>query len=157
METRIIISKKEYDHLTDIEKNFDAKIAQAEEVFKKGLEEAVMGNLVKVLWTNDQHSASIIGCDLSDEGFNKFIPREAADKIDATSRTLSYNRNEVLKGNSTQGNSEMVEDHKEKYTKSFGLYKRIIRKQKRAICNLWWAFGMMFVAWLAQLIVYIMK
>ena len=133
METKgIIISQKEYERLNELEKNFDNKVKENKEVFKKGLEDAIKGNLVKILWVNDKYYAEMMGCDLSEDGVYNFIRKEDADMLASTNSKLSYDRNEVLK--------------------DFVLYQEVILKQKKAIRNLWWAFGIMFVAWLAQLI-----
>ena len=135
METKgIIISKKDYERLTELEKNFDNKVKENRESFKKVLEDAIKGNLVKFLWVNDKRYAEIMGCDLSEDGIDKFISKEIADMLDKTSN-VSYNHNKA----------------------KYGFYQEIIDKQKIVIRNLWLAFGFMFVAWMVQLIVYIMK
>jgi len=153
METKgIIISKEDYERLTDVEKNFNDKVKENKESFKKGLEDAIKGNLVKVLWINDKYYADLMGCDLSDEGIDKFIRREDADFVDNVSANWSYDRD------------KLVNEHKDKRTtqeqiNKFGdAYKeQIIANQKKSIRNLWWAFAIMSMAWLVQLIAYIMK
>lgn len=153
METKgIIVSKEDYEHLTDIEKNFDNKVKENKESFKKGLEGAIKGNLVKVLWINDKYYADLMGCDLSDEGIDKFISRKDADFVDNVSANGSYDRD------------KLVNEHKDKRTPQEQIngwgdaYKeQIIANQKKAIRNLWWAFAIMSMAWLIQLIAYIIK
>ena len=153
METKgIIINKKDYERLTELEKNFDNKVKENKESFKKGLENAIKGNLVKILWIKDKYYAEIMGCDLSDEGIDKFIRREDADFVDNVSANGSYDRD------------KLVNEHKDKRSpqeqinKCGDAYKeQIIASQKKSIRNLWWAFGIMFVAWVVQLIAYIMK
>lgn len=136
METKgIIISQKEYERLTDLEKNFNDKVKENKETFKKGLEDAIKGNLVKLLWVKDKCYAEIMGCDLSEDGVCNFIRKEDADMLDSTNSKVSYNRNNVLKDNA----------------------KEVIVNQKKYIRNLWWAFIIMSMAWLVQLIAYIMK
>lgn len=136
METKgIIISQKEYERLTELEKNFDNRIKENKETFKKGLEDAIKGNLVKLLWIKDKYYAEIMGCDLSEEGVCKFISKEDADMLASVNSKVSYDRNNVLKDNA----------------------KEVIVNQKKSIRNPWWAFVIMFVAWLIQLIAYIMK
>ena len=137
----IIISKEDYERLTDIEKNFDNKVKENKESFKKGLEDAIKGNLVKVLWINDKYYADLMGCDLSDEGIDKFTRREDADFVDSVSANESYDRD------------KLVNEHKDKRTPQ----EQIIANQKKTIRNLWLAFGIMFAAWVAQLIAYIIK
>ena len=136
METKgIIISQKEYERLTDLEKNFNDKVKENKETFKKGLEDAIKGNLVKLLWVKDKCYAEIMGCDLSEDGVCNFIRKEDADMLDSTNSKVSYNRNNVLKDNA----------------------KEVIVNQKKYIRNLWWAFIIMFMSWLVLLIAYIMK
>lgn len=136
METKgIIISQKEYERLTDLEKNFNDKVKENKETFKKGLEDAIKGNLVKLLWVKDKCYAEIMGCDLSEDGVCNFIRKEYADMLDSTNSKVSYNRNNVLKDNA----------------------KEVIVNQKKYIRNLWWAFIIMFMSWLVLLIAYIMK
>lgn len=136
METKgIIISKEEYERLTDLEKNFNDKVKENKETFKKWLEDAIKGNLVKLLWVKDKCYAEIMGCDLSEDGVCNFIRKEDADMLDSTNSKVSYNRNNVLKDNA----------------------KEVIVNQKKSIRNLWWAFAIMSMAWLVQLIAYIMK
>ena len=136
METKgIIISKEDYERLKELEKNFDNKVKENKESFKKGLEDAIKGNLVKLLWVKDKCYAEIMGCDLSEDGVCSFIRKEDADMLDSTNSKVSYNRNNVLKDNA----------------------KEVIVNQKKSIRNLWLAFGIMFVAWVAQLIAFIMK
>lgn len=148
----IIISKKDYERLTELEKNFDNKVKENKEWFKKGLEDAIKGNLVKVLWINDKYYADLMGCDLSDEGIDKFISRKDADFVDNASVNGSYDRD------------KLVNEHKDKRSpqeqinKCGDVYKeQIIATSKRTICKLWWALGIMFVAWLLLLIAYMMK
>ena len=153
METKgIIISQKEYERLTELEKNFDNKVKENKESFKKGLENAIKGNLVKILWVKDKYYAEIMGCDLSDEGIDKFIRREDADFVDNVSANGSYDKD------------KLVNEHKDKRSQQEQINKcedahkeQIIANQKKSICNMWWAFGIMFVAWVVQLIAYIMK
>lgn len=145
----IIISQEEFDRLTDIEKNFDKKVEENRESFKKGLEDAIKGNLVKILWTNDKRYADIMGSDLSDEGIDKFIRREDADFLDKLPSRESYDREKLIKSKAKEDNSKRIADHKA----AFGLYQEIITKQKQTIRNLWWAFGIMFVALVIELIV----
>ena len=136
METKgIIISQKEYERLTDLEKNFNDKVKENKETFKKGLEDAIKGNLVKLLWVKDKCYAEIMGCDLSEDGVCNFIRKEDADMLDSTNSKVSYNRNNVLKDNA----------------------KEVIVNQKKYIRNMWWAFIIMFMSWLVLLIAYIMK
>ncbi len=136
METKgIIISKEDYDRLIDIENNFNDKVKENKETFKKGLEDAVKGNLVKLLWVKDKCYAEIMGCDLSEDGVCNFIRKEDADMLASTNSKVSYNRNNVLKDNA----------------------KEVIVNQKKYIRNLWWAFIIMFMSWLVLLIAYIMK
>ena len=154
METKgIIISQKDYERLTELEKNFNDKVKENKEAFKKGLEDAIKGNLVKLLWINDKCYAEIMGCDLSEEGVFKFISKEDADMLASVNSKVSYDRNEVLKDNVKKENANRIKAHKA----AFGLYREFISNQKKVIRNLWWAFGIMFVAWLVQLIMYIMK
>lgn len=154
METKgIIISQKDYERLTELEKNFDDKVKENRETFKKGLEDAIKGNLVKLLWVKDKGYAEIMGCDLSEEGVCNFIRKEDADMLASVRSEASYDRNDVLKDNAKEGNANRVKDHKS----SFGLYQEVISNQKKVIRNLWWAFGIMFVSWLVQLILYIAK
>jgi len=137
METKgIIISQKDYERLTELEKNFSDKVKENEETFKKGLEDAIKGNLVKILWVNDPYYAKIKGCDLTDNGICSFISRKDADFIDRVSSNESYDREKLIK-RATQ--------------------KVSIEMQKRTTRNLWWAFVIMFTAWLVQLILYIAK
>lgn len=153
METKgIIISQKDYERLKELEKNFDNKVEENKESFKKGLEDAIKGNLVKVLWINDKYYADVMGCDLSDEGIDKFISRKDADFVDNASVNGSYDRD------------KLVNEHKDKRTPQELIngwedaYKeQIIANQKKTIRNLWLAFGIMFAAWVAQLIAYIIK
>lgn len=153
METKgIIISKEDYERLKELEKNFDNKVEENKESFKKGLEDAIKGNLVKVLWINDKYYADLMGCDLSDEGIDKFIRREDADFVDSVSANKSYDPEKLIKKNGAK-----VQKEQSSTKKAIGLYREIIETQKRTIRNLWWAFGIMFVAWLLQLIAYIMK
>ena len=136
METKgIIISKEDYDRLIDIENNFNDKVKENKETFKKGLEDAVKGNLVKLLWVKDKCYAEIMGCDLSEDGVCNFIRKEDADMLASTNSKVSYNRNNVLKDNA----------------------KEVIVNQKKSIRNPWWAFIIMFMSWLVLLIAYIMK
>ena len=136
METKgIIISQKEYERLTDLEKNFNDKVKENKETFKKGLEDAIKGNLVKLLWVNDKYCADMMGCDLSEDGVCNFIRKEDADMLASTNSKVSYNRNNVLKDNA----------------------KEVIVNQKKSIRNPWWAFVIMFMSWLVLLIAYIMK
>lgn len=153
METKgIIISQKDYERLTELEKNFNDKIKENKEEFKKGLEDAIKGNLVKILWINDPYYAKLKGCDLTDDGICSFISREDADFVDSVSLNESYDREKLIK-RATEKSSKRIADHK----KAFGIYQEIIETQKRTIRNLGWAFGIMFVAWLVQLILYIAK
>lgn len=153
METKgIIISQKDYERLTELEKNFNDKVKENKESFKKGLEDAIKGNLVKILWIKDKYYAGIMGCDLSEEGIDKFIRREDADFVDNVSANWSYDRD------------KLVNEHKDKKTPQELIngwedaYKeQIIANQKKTIRNLWLAFGIMFAAWVAQLIAYIIK
>ena len=98
METKgIIISKEDYERLTEIEKNFNDKVKENEEMFKKGLEDAIKGNLVKILWVNDPNYAKLKGCDLTDDGIFSFIRREDADFVDCFSSNESYDREKLIK------------------------------------------------------------
>lgn len=154
METKgIIISQKDYERLTELEKNFNDKVKENKETFKKGLEDAIKGNLVKMLWVNDKDYAEIIGCDLSEDGVCKFISKEDADMQTSLSSKVSYDRNDVLKGIAKKENAKKIKDHKA----AFWLYQEAIADQKKIIRNQWWAFVIMFTAWLLQLIAYIMK
>lgn len=159
METKgIIISQKDYERLTDIEKNFNDKVEENKKTFKKGLEDSIKGNLVKILWVKDKDYAEIMGCDLSEDGVCKFIRKEDADMLASTNSKASYDRNEVLKDNSNKENSNKENAKRIKdYKAAFGLYQKVISNQKEVIRNLGWAFGIMFVAWLVQLILYIVK
>lgn len=141
METKgIIISQKEYERLTELEKNFDDKVKKNKESFKKGLEDAIKGNLVKLLWIKDKCYADIMGCDLSEEGICKFISKEDADMLALYSKVskVSYDRDNVLKDNEE-------------------LYQEVIADQRKTIRYLWWAFAIMSMTWLVQLIAYAMK
>lgn len=154
METKgIIISQKEYERLTELEKNFNDKVKENKESFKKGLEDAIKGNLVKILWVNDKYYAEIMGCDLSEEGVFKFISKEDADRLASVNSKVSYYRNDVIKDYAKKENANRIEDHKF----AFGLYRDVISNKKKVICKLWLALGIMFVAWLLLLIAYIMK
>ena len=154
METKgIIISQQEYERLTELEKSFNDKVKENKESFKKGLEDAIKGNLVKFLWVKDKYYAEIMGCDLSEDGVCKFISKEDADTLASANSKVSYDRNDVLNDNAKKENAKRIKDHKA----AFGLYQKVIADQKKVIHNLWWALGSMFVAWLAQLIAYIMK
>ena len=138
METKgIIISKKDYERLTEIEKNFNDKVKEKEEMFKKGLEDAIKGDLVKILWVNDPNFAKLKGCDLTDDGICSFVRREDADFVDCFSINESYDREKLIK-RATQKSSKRIAD-------------QIIETQKRTIRNLWLAFGIMFVTWLTTL------
>lgn len=153
METKgIIISQKDYERLTELEKNFDDKVKESKEKFKKGLEDAIKGNLVKILWVKDKCYAEIMGCDLSEDGICKFISREDADMQVSVNSKMSYDRN-CLKDNAKEENAKRIKDYKA----AFGLYQEVISNQKKNIRNLWWAFGIMFVAWMVQLILYMAK
>lgn len=154
METKgIIISQKEYERLTELEKNFNDKVKENKETFKKGLEDAIKGNLVKLLWVKDKDYAKMMGCDLSEDGVCKFISKEDADMITSLSSEVSYDRNDVKKGDAKKENAKRIKDHKA----AFWLYQEAIADQKKIIRNQWWAFVIMFTAWLLQLIAYIMK
>lgn len=154
METKgIIISQKEYERLTELEKNFNDKVKENKDTFKKGLEDAIKGNIVKLLWVKDKCYAEIMGCDLSEDGVCNFIRKEDADMLASVRSEASYDRNDVLKDNAKKENAKRVKDHKA----AFGLYQEVISNQKKVIRNLWWAFGIMFVSWLVQLILYIAK
>lgn len=154
METKgIIISKEDYDRLIDLEKNFNDKVKENKESFKKGLEDAIKGNLVKILWVNDKYCADLMGCDLSEEGVCKFISKEDAEMLASVNSKVSYNRNDVLNDNAKKENAKRIKDHKA----AFGLYQEVIAEQKKSIRKLRWAFFIMFVAWLIQLIAYIIK
>ena len=147
METKgIIISQKEYERLTEREKNFDDKVKENKESFKKGLEDAIKGNLVKLLWVKDKGYAEIMGCDLSEEGVCKFISKEDADMLASVNSKVSYDRDNVLKDN-----AKIIKDRKAV------LYQEIIADQRKTIRYLWWAFAIMSMTWLVQLIVYAMK
>jgi hemerythrin-like domain-containing protein len=154
METKgIIISKEDYERLIDLEKNFNDKVKENKESFKKGLEDAIKGNLIKILWINDKYCADLMGCDLSEEGVCKFISKEDADMLASVNSKVSYDRNDVLNDNAKKENAKRIKDHKA----AFGLYQEVIADQKKSIRKLRWAFVIMFVAWLIQLIAYIMK
>ena len=136
METKgIIISQKDYERLTDIEKNFDAKVEENKAGFAKLLKKAIKGNLVKILWVNDQEYAEIVGGGLTDDEITKFASRESADLIDSHSQLMSYDREKLI-NRPTQ---------------------KIIETQKCTIRNLWWSFGLTFVAWIIMSIAYITK
>lgn len=136
METKgIIISQKDYERLTDIEKNFDAKVEENKAKFAKCLKKAIKGDLVKILWINDKFYADLKGCDLTDEGIDYFIRREDADFIDSISSNESYDREKLI-NRPTQ---------------------KIIETQKLTIRNLWWSFGLTFAAWIIMSIAYITK
>lgn len=135
METKgIIISQKDYERLTELEKNFDDKVKENKESFKKGLEDAIKGNLVKLLWVKDKGYADIMGCDLSEDGIYKFISKEDADMLASVNSEVSYDRDNVLKD-----------------------YAKKLKDHKKTIRYLWWAFAIMSMTWLIQLIVYAMK
>lgn len=159
METKgIIISQQEYERLTDLEKNFNDKVKENKETFKKGLEDAIKGNLVKLLWIKDKSYAEIMGCDLSEEGVYKFISKEDADMLASVNSKVSYDRNDVLKDNAKEDdakkeNAKRIKDHKA----AFGLYQEVIADEKKSVRNLWCVSVIMFVAWLVQLILYITK
>lgn len=139
METKgIIISKEDYDRLIGLEKNFDEKVKEYRECFRQGLDNLIKQNLVKILWVNDEYYAKIMGCDLSEDGVSKFISKEDADFLASVNSKVSYDRNEFLKDNGKR-------------------IKEVTSNQKKVIRNLWWAFGIMFAAWLVQLILYIAK
>lgn len=136
METKgIIISQKDYKRLTDIEKNFDAKVEENKAKFAKLLKKAIKGNLVKILWVNDQEYAEIVGGGLTDDEITEFASRESADLIDSHSPLMSYDREKLI-NRPTQ---------------------KIIETQKLTIRNLWWSFGLTFVAWIIMSIAYITK
>ena len=136
METKgIIISQKDYERLTELEKIFIDKVKENKETFKKGLEDAIKGNLVKLLWVKDKCYAEIMGCDLSEDGVCKFISKEDADMLASVSSNVSYDHNNVLKDNA----------------------KEVVVNQKKSIRNPWWAFVIMAMAWLVLLIAYITK
>lgn len=144
METKgIIISQKDYERLTELEKNFDDKVKENKESFKRGLEDAIKGNLVKLLWVKDKCYADIMGCDLSEEGICKFISKEDADMLASVNSKVSYDRDNVLKDN-----EEKVKDHKA----TFELYQEVIADQKKTIRYLWLAFVIMSLTWLVRLI-----
>ena len=56
------------------------------------MEDAIKGNLVKILWVNDPYYAKIKSCDLTDDGICSFISREDADFVDCVSSNESYDR-----------------------------------------------------------------
>lgn len=144
METKgIIISQKDYERLTELEKNFDDKVKENKESFKRGLEDAIKGNLVKLLWVKDKCYADIMGCDLSEEGICKFISKEDADMLASVNSKVSYDRDNVLKDN-----EEKIKDHKA----TFELYQEVIADQKKTIRYLWLAFVIMSLTWLVRLI-----
>lgn len=153
METKgIIISQKEYERLTELEKNFNDKVKENKESFKKGLEYAIKGNLVKVLWINDKYYADLMGCDLSDEGIDKFIRREDADFVDSVSENKSYDRDKLVNERKDKRiPQELINEWEDAYK------EQIIVTAKRTIRNLWLALGIMFVALVVQLIAYITK
>lgn len=149
----IIISKEDYERLKELEKNFDNKVKENKESFKKGLEDAIKGNLVKLLWVKDKYYAEIMGCDLSEDGVCKFISKEDADMLTSTNSKVSYDRNNVLKDYAKKENAKRIKDHKA----AFGLYQEVIADQRKTIRYLWWAFAIMSMTWLVQLIAYIIK
>ena len=153
METKgIIISQKEYERLTELEKNFDNRIKENKETFKKGLEDAIKGNLVKVLWINDKYYADLMGCDLSNEGIDKFIRREDADFVDSVSANGYYDRDKLVNEHKDKRvPQELINECEDAYK------KQIVVTAKRTIRNLWLTLGIMFVAWVVQLIAYITK
>lgn len=153
METKgIIISQKEYERLTELEKNFNDKVKENKESFKKGLEYAIKGNLVKVLWINDKYYADLMGCDLSDEGIDKFIRRADADFVDSVSENKSYDRDKLVNERKDKRiPQELINEWEDAYK------EQIIVTAKRTIRNLWLAWGIMFVALVVQLIAYITK
>lgn len=164
METKgIIISQKDYERLTELEKNFNDKVKENKEAFKKGLEDAIKGNLVKILWIKDKRYADIIGCDLSEEGMCKFISKEDADNMAYFSSKVSYDRNNVLedianketaqKETAQKENAKRIKDHKA----AFGLYQEVISTQKKTIRNLWITIIIWAVAWLLMFLAYITK
>ena len=61
---------------------------------------------------------------------------------------VSYDRDNVLKDN-----AKIIKDHKA----AFGLYQEVIADQRKTIRCLWWAFAIMSMTWLVQLIAYAMK
>lgn len=153
METKgIIISQKDYERLTELEKSFNDKVNENKETFKKGLEDAIKGNLVKILWIDDPYYAKLKGCDLTDDGICSFISREDADFVDSVSSNESYDREKIIK-RATEKSSKRIAYHK----KAFGTYQEIIETQKRTFRNLGWAFGIMFMVLLVQLIACIIK
>ena len=153
METKgIIISQKEYERLTELEKNFSDIVKKNKESFKKGLKDAIKGNLVKVLWINDKYYADLMGCDLSDEGIDKFIRREDADFVDSVSANESYDRDKLVNEHKDKRvPQELINEWEDAYK------EQIIVTAKRTIRNLWLALGIMFVAFVVQLIAYITK
>lgn len=149
----IIISQEDYDRLTDIEKNFDAKVAENRGKFKKGLEDAIKGDLVKILWVDDENYANLKGCDLKEENITTFIRREDADFVDKLSSRESYDKEKIIKINTKKKNAKRIADHKA----AFGLYQDAISNQRKTIRNLWWSFGIMLAAWVVMVIAYITK
>ena len=137
METEYrLISKEDYERLTEIEKNFNDKVKENKETYKKELEDAIKGNLVKILWVNDPYYAKLKGCDLTDDGICSFTSREDADFVDCFSSNESYDREKLIK-RATKSSKRIAD--------------QIIETQKRTIRNLWCAFGIMFVTWLTTL------
>lgn len=156
METKgIIISQKDYERLTELEKNFDDKVKENKESFKKGLEDAIKGNLVKLLWAKDKGYAEIMGCDLSEDGICKFISKEDADMLASGNSKVSYDRDNVLydRDNVLKDYAKKLKDHKN----AFKFYQKVIADQRKTIRYLWWAFAIMSMTWLVQLIAYAMK
>lgn len=66
---------------------------------------------------------------------------------------LEKNFDDKVKENAKEENAKRIKDHKA----AFGLYQEVISNQKKTIRNLWLAFGIMFVAWMVQLILYMAK
>ena len=95
----ILISQKEYERLTELEKNFADRIKENEETFRKKLEDAMKGNLVKILWVFDEYYAKKIGCDLSEYGFSAFASKEVAEEFASNHRKLCLNPDDFLKTN----------------------------------------------------------
>lgn len=142
----IIIDKKDYDRLIEIEKKFDKKVKENKESFEKGLKEAIKGNLVKILWVKDKFYADTMQCDLEEENLPRFIRREDADIVEKTS-SASYNREDVIKDHDYEKDPLSLID---KWENAY--QEEIIGKQRKTIRNLWWAFGLMFAAWVILLI-----
>lgn len=155
METRIIIDEKVYNRLTDIERNFNEKVEEVRKSYKDGLEKAIKGDLIKILWVKDKRYADIKGCDLSDEGISYFVSSDSADFANTLSGA-SYNREELMQAdkNKTESSINSTLNDNDDISE---MYEHTISNYKKAIRNSRLAFWIMFAAWIIMIIQYILK